>query len=78
MAGGLNDTTATTCAQAICSANGVTDPASINKVANMMKAIYAALLTDILITIAPGAIATTGTATAQAGPPAPVPISPNP
>lgn len=78
MAGGLNDITAKAAADTICSTLGITDTAAITKWENLMKDIYASLLTDIIITIAATSIATTGGATSQSGPPLPLPLHPNP
>jgi hypothetical protein len=76
MAAGLNDVNAVALAQAFCSANGITDAAAVSKWESFAKILYAHLKTDVSIVIATGSIATTGTAAAQVGPAAPIPISP--
>ncbi len=76
MAGGLNPTTAKACADAICAALGVTDAAAVTKWEAVVGQLYTSLLTDIIITIGLGAIVTTGSATTQTGPAAPIPLSP--
>lgn len=72
----LNNTTADAVATAICTALGVTDTASKNKYKQVYEILYAALKTDILITIAAASIVTTGSATTQTGPAAPIPLNP--
>lgn len=72
----LNNTTADAVATAICTALGVTDTASKNKYKQVYEILYTALKADILITIAAASIVTTGSATTQTGPAAPIPLSP--
>ena len=73
----LNNTTADALAVAICAALGIVDAASIQKMKDQWRVIYSGLKTDIQITIQMNAIATSGSAAAQQGPPNPVNISPN-
>lgn len=72
----LNTGTADALATAICSALGVTDAPSIAKYKQVYELVYSHLKTDILITIAASSIVTTGSATTQTGPAAPIPLSP--
>lgn len=72
----LNSATADACAQAICAAIGVTDAASIAIYKTVYEQLFTALKTDIVITILPSSIVTTGSAATQTGPAAPIPLSP--
>lgn len=72
----LNNASADALAASICSALGIEDQASIDKKQQEWRAIYAALKTDILITIQAGSIVTTGSAATQTGPAAPIPLNP--
>ena len=72
----LNNTTADAVAAQICSALGVTDDASKAKYEAIYRALYTALKADILITIQASSIVTTGSATTQTGPAAPIPLNP--
>lgn len=74
---GLNTGTANALGAAIASALNPSAPDTAHW-QTICQTIYQHLLTDIVTTIPPGAIATSGSATNQAGPPAPVPLSPNP
>ncbi len=76
MAAGLNNTNADALATALCSALGVVDAPSIAIYKTIYRTVYAALKTDISIVIAAASIVTTGSATTQTGPAAPIPISP--
>lgn len=76
MSAGLNNANADALANAICTALGVTDTASINKYKSVYELVYSHLKTDIQITIAAASIVTTGSATTQTGPAAPINISP--
>ncbi len=51
MAAGLNNTNADAVAAAICSALGVADTASMDKYKLVYRTLYAALKTDIAITV---------------------------
>lgn len=71
----LSPTAADTVAQNIVNALGLSGSQASNAVGkwkSIVEQIYSALITDITVTIPPGAIATVGTAAAQAGPPTPV------
>lgn len=72
----LNNTTADAVATAIATALGVTDTVSKNKYKQVYEILYSALKADIDIIIAAASITTTGSATTQVGPPAPIPINP--
>ena len=73
----LNNTTADALATAICASLNVTDTATITAYKNIYRQVYASLKTDIQITIAAASIVTTGSATTQTGPAAPININPN-
>lgn len=72
----LNSGTADAVATAICVALGVTDSISQAKYKQVYEILYAALKTDIVITILASSIVTVGSATTQTGPAAPIPLSP--
>lgn len=72
----LTNGTADAVATAICAALGVTDTASKAKYKQIYEILYSALKSDILITIAAASIVTTGNATTQTGPAAPIPLHP--
>lgn len=72
----LSNTTADALAANICTALGVTDTASEAKYKQVYRLVYAALKTDIAILIAASSIVTTGSATTQTGPAAPITINP--
>ena len=73
----LTNSNADNVATAYCSANGITDPDAIQKWKNFCRMLYlgssGSLLTAITATIPAMSIATSGSATNQAGPAAPVP-----
>jgi hypothetical protein len=71
----LDNVSADAVATAICSALGVEDEATQAKWKSIMEAIYGGLKTDAIITIPSGAIVTSGSATTQTGPAAPVLLS---
>lgn len=77
MAAGLNNTNADSLALAICTALGHTDTVTVDAWKTACRTIYSHLKTDIQVTIQVGSITTTGSATTQTGPQAPVNISPN-
>lgn len=72
----LNPATAKICADAICAAISVTDPAAIATWESIVTQLYASLKTDILITLLTGTVVTTGSAVTQTGPVAPVLMNP--
>jgi hypothetical protein len=73
----LNNSNADTVATAYCSANGITDPAAIQKWKNFCRMLYlgssGSLLTAITATVPAMSIVTSGSAATQTGPAAPVP-----
>lgn len=77
MSAGLNNTNANALGAAIASALNPSAPDTAHW-QTICQTIYQHLLTDILITIGTGAITTTGSATTQVGPPAPIPMFPSP
>lgn len=80
----LNNTTAdaaaTTYVNTMAARLGLTTAQKASALANykeLLRALYTALKTDVVITIPINGIATAGSAAAQVGPPAPVPLSPD-
>lgn len=73
----LTNSNADTVATAYCAEIGVTDPDAIDKWKKFMRMMYlgspGSLLTAITATVPAMSIATTGSATNQTGPAAPVP-----
>lgn len=72
----LNNASADALAASICSILGIADAPSQSKMQAQWRDIYAKLKADITIQIAAMSINTTGSASAQSGPPAPIPINP--
>lgn len=72
----LNTGAADTLANAICTALNITDTAAVAKWKQITEHFYTSLKTDIVITILATSIHTTGTAAAQTGPAANIPLSP--
>jgi len=73
----LNNSNADAVATAFCSANNITDPAAIQKWKSLCRMFYlgssGSLLTAIAATVPAMSIVTSGSATTQTGPAAPVP-----
>lgn len=78
MSGGLNNTNADALAQAIFDVLDATGSVGLDQWKSICQTFYEKLLVDIVIMIQTGAIVTTGSATTQTGPAAPILINPNP
>ncbi len=72
----LSNGTADTCAAAICAALGVSDQATLDKYKQVYEILYAQLKAQILITLPAASVVTSGSASTQTGPAAPVPMTP--
>lgn len=72
----LNNSTADALAAQICTTLGISDAASQTKMRDMWRVIYTKLKADITIQIQTNSIVTTGSATTQTGPAAPIPLNP--
>lgn len=62
------------CADAFCTTAGITDAAAVLKWEELVQQLYASLKTDIGAILPASSVVTTGSATTQTGPAAPVPI----
>lgn len=73
----LNASTANALGAAMATAVGASDQDTIDQWKNIANALYDAIKADLTVTILAGSIATTGSAAAQSGPAAPIPLSPD-
>lgn len=71
----LTSAQADTRATAFCTAQGITDLAAIAHWKALFEAVYAGILADATVAVPAASIVTTGSATTQTGPAAPVPCT---
>jgi hypothetical protein len=72
----LDPASADACADAIASALDISDAATKSQYQKIYRQLYTSLKADILITLLPGTVVTTGSAATQTGPAAPVNMNP--